>query len=212
MRTVDVSPVRIFTEGAATFELGEAQYRRSEQTWAEAGKPSATVAVGVENSELVIVVNVRKQQLHFAAPEASNPLDNEHPDTNSDGIQLHLVLPPKGTDSTRERTVDWLIVPESEPSRLRANARATGGVAPKFDASWSRTPSGYEIRCAVDLGDLGLSANRPFRMGVVVNDTTPDRERRRGQLVLGGKPNEFVYLRGDRLSADEQLVFVIDDA
>jgi hypothetical protein len=211
-RRLDVAPVRISAGGAATFELGEAQYRRSEQDWAEAGKPSATVAVGVENDQLVVVVNVKKQQLHYAAPESSNPLDNEHPDTNSDGIQLHLVLPPTGADSTHERTVDWLIVPESEPSRLRASARATGGIAPTLDASWSRTPSAYEIRCAVDLADLGLSANRPFRLGVVVNDMTPDRERRRGQLVLGGKPGEFVYLRGDRLSADEQLVFVIDDA
>jgi hypothetical protein len=211
-RRLDRSPVRISTGVAASFELGEAQYRRSEQSWTEAGKPSATVKVGVENHQLAVVVNVRKQQLHFAAARASNHLDNEPPDTNSDGIQLHLVLPPNAANSAHERTVDWLIVPESEPDRLRATVRATDGTAPTLHASWSRTPSGYEVRCAVELADLGLSAKRRFRMGVVVNDMTSDRERRRGQLVLGGKPGEFVYLRGDRLSADEQLVFVIDDA
>jgi hypothetical protein len=35
--------------------------------------------------------------------------------------------------------------------------------------------------------------------------------RRRGQLVLGGAPGQFVYLRGDRLPAEDQLDFVIAD-
>ena len=33
---------------------------------------------------------------------------------------------------------------------------------------------------------------------VLVNDSAPGRERRRGQLVLSGARNEFVYLRSDR--------------
>ena len=37
------------------------------------------------------------------------------------------------------------------------------------------------------------------------------RERRRGQLVLGGPSGEFVYLRGDRIPAEEHLAFVIAD-
>jgi hypothetical protein len=39
----------------------------------------------------------------------------------------------------------------------------------------------------------------------------PDRERRRGQLVLGGGPGEFVYLRGDRLPPEAHLEVVIGD-
>jgi hypothetical protein len=31
-----------------------------------------------------------------------------------------------------------------------------------------------------------------------VNETTAQRERRRGQLVMSGASGEFVYLRGDR--------------
>jgi hypothetical protein len=46
---------------------------------------------------------------------------------------------------------------------------------------------------------------------VIVNETSPDRERRRGQLVLGGSEGQFVYLRGDRHSAEDQLAFVIGD-
>jgi hypothetical protein len=33
---------------------------------------------------------------------------------------------------------------------------------------------------------------------VIINETAPGRERRRGQLVLSGARGEFVYLRGDR--------------
>jgi hypothetical protein len=35
-------------------------------------------------------------------------------------------------------------------------------------------------------------------LDVLVNETAPGRERRRGQLVLSGARGEFVYLRGDR--------------
>jgi hypothetical protein len=45
----------------------------------------------------------------------------------------------------------------------------------------------------------------------VVNETTRERERRRGQLVLSGGAGEFVYLRGDRQAAERLLPFVIAD-
>jgi hypothetical protein len=38
-----------------------------------------------------------------------------------------------------------------------------------------------------------------------------DRERRRGQLVLSGGANEFVYLRGDRQDLDKLLAVTITD-
>jgi len=38
-----------------------------------------------------------------------------------------------------------------------------------------------------------------------------DRERRRGQLVMGGRAGDFVYLRGDRLAPDDLLDFRIAD-
>jgi hypothetical protein len=39
----------------------------------------------------------------------------------------------------------------------------------------------------------------------------PGRERRRGQLVLGGALGEFVYLRGDREGQDRLPVFTVAD-
>jgi len=37
-----------------------------------------------------------------------------------------------------------------------------------------------------------------FGFDLIVNETTPQRERRRGQIVLSGARGEFVYLQGDR--------------
>jgi hypothetical protein len=64
---------------------------------------------------------------------------------------------------------------------------------------------------AVDLSALGADVTKSLKLGVAVNEVTPDRERRRGQLVLGGRAGDFVYLRGDRLAADDLLDFRIGD-
>ncbi|HET9012705.1 MAG TPA: hypothetical protein VFN38_12860, partial [Gemmatimonadaceae bacterium] len=50
----------------------------------------------------------------------------------------------------------------------------------------------------------------PFALDVVVNETAPGRERRRGQLVLSGGAGDFVYLRGDRHSMDRALDFLVE--
>ncbi|HUF31206.1 MAG TPA: hypothetical protein VMM77_11200, partial [Gemmatimonadaceae bacterium] len=75
--------------------------------------------------------------------------------------------------------------------------------------SWRPTPSGYEVRIALSLSALGRGPDYPFSAGVLVNDMSPDRQRRRGQLVLGGGAGEFVYLRGDREAAARFLHFVV---
>jgi hypothetical protein len=46
-------------------------------------------------------------------------------------------------------------------------------------------------------------------LDVLVNETVPGRERRRGQLVLSGGRGEFVYLRGDRHDPTSALLFDI---
>ena len=61
----------------------------------------------------------------------------------------------------------------------------------------------------VPLAALGRGPDYPFSASVVVNDMVPGRERRRGQLVLGGGAGEFVYLRGDREPASRFLHFVV---
>ena len=101
-------------------------------------------------------------------------------------------------------------VPKSA-TRVRVAARAGGGAAPPLHASWERTPRGYSVRIALERSALGADATKAFKLGVAVNEMTPDRERRRGQLVMGGRAGDFVYLRGDRLAPDDLLDFRIAD-
>jgi heparinase II/III-like protein len=196
-------------------KLSEPQYRRSEATWADAAKPRATVSLSAEADELVVVVDVQKRDVYFARAVDYNSLDNENPDTNSDGVQLHVIVRDASPGGKPAREINWLLVPEPDAGRVRVSARAVGGVGtevPPVRASWRRTMQGYSVRIGVPLGPLGIGAARTLKLGVVVNDMTSDRERRRGQLVLGGRPGEFVYLRGDRLPAEDLLDFRIADA
>jgi hypothetical protein len=161
--------------------------------------------------ELFLVVDVEKRDVYFAPRVDSNPLDNEHPDTNSDGVQLHLIVPAAVQEGGARRELDWLLVPELGGNDVRVSARAVGGAALPLRASWERTPRGYSVRIAIDLSPFDVDHTKSLKLGVVVNEMTPDRERRRGQLVLGGRAGEFVYLRGDRLAADDLLDFRITD-
>jgi len=195
---------------AVSFELREAHYRRSEHSWHEAGEPSAIVSLSIIDDALAIDVRVEKATPHFSPASEWNPLDNEHPDTNSDGVQLHIVVPSHDAVAS-DREITWLMVPDADGQRVRISARPATD-APIVTASWERTPSGYALRCSLPLASLGIIAGKSFLLGIVVNETTPDRERRRGQLVLGGASGEFVYLRGDRLPPDRHLSMVIEDA
>ncbi|MDF2771557.1 MAG: Heparinase family protein [Geminicoccaceae bacterium] len=199
--------------GLLTFELGEMNYRRSEPTWREAGSPTARVSLSVVGDRLTIAIDVSKRDVRFAPRCESNPLDNENPDTNSDGVQLHLAIPSAGgpPGATRPATYAWLIVPEEGSDQVRISERASAE-PPPLRASWSRTQEGYRIGCAIPAERLGVESRQPFLLDVIVNDMAPDRERRRGQLVLGGSSNDFVYLRGDRHDVDGHLAFVIADA
>jgi len=134
-----------------------------------------------------------------------------NPDTNSDGVQLHVIIPAATKSNAAPRELNWLLVPELGGSHVRVSARAVGGVAPPLRAFWEPTTRGYSVRMAVDLSPLGADVTKSLKLGVVVNEVTPDRERRRGQLVLGGRSGDFVYLRGDRLAADDLLDFRIAD-
>ena len=191
------------------FDLVETNYWRSELSWVEAGKPTATVAVSVDGRALVLDVTVRKPDVYFAPRRDSNPLDNEPDDINSDGVQLHLVLGEAQTPPARE--LAYVLVPELGGTAVRVASRSSGAPAPLPTATWTSASDGYSLRAALSLDDLALAAGSRFLLGVVVNDMSADRERRRGQLVLGGSRGEFVYLRGDRLPADRHLPFVIAD-
>lgn len=177
-------------------DLGEADYRTSELSWSDAGAPTAHVAIRASHAELEIHVSVRKSPLFFRSPDAPDPaLDNEDPDINSDGVQLHL-----WRDGWLE-PVSWLAVPEPGTPIVRVRQSSGAENAPPISANWRETAQGYEMTFAVPRDTVASE----LAIDVLINDMSADRERRRGQLVLSGARGERVYLRGDRQPVDRYL-------
>jgi hypothetical protein len=183
------------------YPLRREHYRRSEESWEEAGRPRAIVALDVADGELRVMVEVEPSSLLFAPADATNEMDNEHPDVNGDGVQLHMAV--------ADRTFGWRLVPEAERPDLRVNEVPGFGGGPKIRARWRRTDEGYVVECALELPPDVAQGATPFALDVIVNETAPGRERRRGQLVMSGGAGEFVYLRGDRQSMERALTFVV---
>ena len=201
----DRPPMHVLTSGRSfSMELGERHYRRSELPWAEAGAPEATFRVAAGRDVVDVEVQVRKAAPVFAPRRAVNPLDNEDPDINSDGVQLYLYLPDSHAHGS------WLLVPEGAET-VRITAREAGGTVPALAANWRLTPDGYRVRCSFPRGARGLGIDRHFMLNVVINEISADRERRRGQLVATGAHDEWVYLRGDREDPRRLIAFEIVD-
>jgi hypothetical protein len=182
----------------ATFLLGEENYRRSEESWSEAGRPIATVTVATTRPDMLTVkVDVSHVHRCFVAVDMENPLDNEPAAINGDGVQLYIVA--------GERKGGWLLVPDL--ASRDAGARAIEGWEKglSVSATWEPTESGYAIDTEVSL----QPGTTEVALDVIVNETAPGRERRRGQLVLSGARGEFVYLRGDRHDVARLLRFTI---
>jgi hypothetical protein len=166
-----------------TIALGEANYRRSEDSWTEAGAPAGSVSLSWTGAALEVHVVVEKSDLTFAAANAVNLYDNEHPDINGDSVQVYL-------RAGAERA-GWLLVPELDSSRVRVRTIDGWNGPGEIAAAWQRRGEGYVITAQV----FGIV---PEGLDVLVNEMPRGRTRRRGQLVMGGGNGEFVYLRGDR--------------
>jgi hypothetical protein len=181
--------------GAAAFELGEAQYRRSELPYRSTEPFRARVEVVAWNDALCFRFTVIKSDLVVRPADAPDPaLDNEPADIHSDGVQCYV---------GRERWAGFLVIPDLDRGQVRA--RPVAGTAARLDdirGESRRTGDGYQVlvRCATGAllrpGDL-------MRFAGVVNEMRPGRERRAGQLALAG--GGWVYLRGDRESPDAAL-------
>src|SRR4029079_2215650 len=95
----------------ATFVLDEQNYRRSEESWSEAGRPTATVMVAsTQPDTLTIIVDVSHVHRRFVAVDAENPRDTEPAAINGAGVQLYIVA--------GERKGGWLLVPVAESRKV----------------------------------------------------------------------------------------------
>jgi hypothetical protein len=184
----------------AEFTLQETHYRRSEESWNEAGRPSATVIVDtIDRNTLRITVVVSNVHQRFVPIDADNPLDNEPAAINGDGVQLYVVA--------GEHKGGWLLVPRDGSSDVGVRTIEGWDKALSVNAAWLPTDTGYAVVAEVPLPERTTEV----ALDVIVNETTPERERRRGQLVLSGARGEFVYLRGDRHDVARLLRFTIDE-
>jgi hypothetical protein len=169
-----------------TIELAESHYRRSEESWANAGGPTARVTLSYVEAPsrlLRITVDVVKSERTFSRAEAVNPYDNEQADINGDGVQLYF--------SSDKGLSGWILVPEPGSSHVRSRQLERWPAVVPMSAAWSRTTDGYSI-------DVEISDCVPKAIDILINEKPSGRERRRGQLVLSGGRGDFVYLRGDR--------------
>jgi len=189
-----------FRELAFVRRLTEAHYRRSEDNWDAAGNPRAEVAIVHGTSALVIYADIRAGDARFMNAQQENRLDNEHPDTMGAGMQLY-VRTPEGSGA-------WSLVPELDGDSIRVRAIAGWGQLAAPRGRWRQTPTGYEVRLELPLPAAGAT-ELPIDLDLLINETTADRERRRGQLILSGAAGEFVYLVGDRHDATRLLPFVL---
>lgn len=182
------------------FSLAAPDWRYTEDDWASAGRPTADIAVTAAGGSLRIVATVAKANPTFAPFRAENLLDNEHPDINSDGLQLHLASETFGE-------ARWIIVPDGALG-ARITPRTPAAQQLGLLATTAATPTGWSATLTLPL-DAGTRAR--FHLAVLVNEIAPGRERRRGQLVMGGAHGRRAYLVGDRQDLSTAPVFSITD-
>lgn len=184
----------------ARFELGDRHYRRSEESWSEAGEPRALVEMRREApSTLAIEVDVAPSHRIFVPIDAENALDNEPAAINGDGVQLYV--------ASGGVAGGWLLAPD--PVSDAVSVRAVDGWPNSLEvrATWQPTATGWRLSARVPLPRDA----RDMQADVIVNESAPGRARRRGQLVLSGANGEFVYLRGDRHDPERLLRFSLAD-
>ena len=181
------------------FVLGKSNYRRTDAPWEESGAPEASVVIGATHRELLIEVNVMSRDPSFTERRDENPVDNEHPDTNSDGVQIHLAFGPR-------RYASWLLVPEKDSGTVRVNRRDDASSVP-LSATWQTTADGWQLLARIDREKLGSTIG----LDVIINEMPSTRERRRGQLVMSAKSPGWAYLRGDRQDIDQLIPMTFEN-
>lgn len=171
---------------------GEHQYRRSEEPY-DAERFAATAWVNWDTSGIYLAVQVSKPDVVIRAADAPPlELDNEADDIHGDGLQVYLRWP-DGAPAA------FVVVPD--PSGAVRSRPVGPEVGTSVEGAWAETGEGYVVTIA--LRDPRLASVRPGEVlgfDLVVNQMTPERVRRLGQLVWSGDGG-WTYLRGDRGAA-----------
>jgi hypothetical protein len=186
------------TADGVRHELGESHYRRSEASWRDAGAPRVFVTLRATPASLEVTVEQPARAPVVPPAGAENRFDNERTDVHADGVQCHV-----GRPGAPSWCGAWLLVPEPASGAVRVTAlhhRPPAGGPPDPDAEWCRAGDGWRLVARLPLAWLRTCADAHGEVSfdVLVNERTPDRQRRRGQFVLSGAAGEWVYLRGDR--------------
>jgi len=180
-------------------ELGESSYRRSEESWDQAGRPTVLVSVEQTADGVAVRVELPRADRRFIAIDTENPFDNDPAAIHGDGVQLYV--------AAGEHAAGWLLVPVPDSTRVARRTAQGWSDALSVAATWQATDEGYALVARVALPP-GIAA---VDVDVLVNETAPGRDRRRGQLVLSGAQGEFVYLRADRHERERLIRFDLGD-
>lgn len=204
--------------GATAVVLAAPNYRPTELPWSATHAPSAHVALLCTDDALVARLSMRLGATGKALPASprwgagtpaampDNPLDNERADVNVSGVQWYvtgdgLTWDAAGLVALLGGELDG----DTEPATgvrltplMNTDTRPEPVVQPT--CQWQSHPNGWDLQLAWPLAALPVTQADGHRMvgfQLVVNEAIEGRERRLGQLVLGGGGG-FAYLRGDR--------------
>ena len=98
-------------------------------------------------------------------------------------------------------TLGWRVAVGARRSdKLEETARAIKAAGGKAFAHALDVTSAESIDAFFAASEAAFGA-----IDVIVNETAPGRERRRGQLLLSGRRGGFVYLQGDRQAREHLL-------
>lgn len=187
--------------GAHSVMLGETHYVGTELPWCDAGRPSARVQLAVLDGVFVADVAVFTGAPVVPPEPAENPLDNEPNDVNADGVQWYVGGPPRAGQPLEWHAAGLVVPLPAAPDPFACRHTRVTGSGSMPSARWHRLADGWAMRLTWDLDGLPISDAGALRFELVVNERPPQRERRRGQLVLSGGGG-FGYLAGPRRPAD----------
>lgn len=196
-------------EDALLLPLGAMHYLGTEESFSDAGEPTATVQLARTETHLIADIEAATGPIVAPEPDGNgvlqNDLDNERADVNADGVQWYI-----GRTDAKRWAAGGLLVPVStrgDSERPRAHSLVADG-AIECDATWRETSDGWAMRLVWRLDALPVDADGCVAFDLIVNERPPERERRRGQLVLSGGGG-FSYLRGDRHDPARSLVVAV---